>query len=91
MRACVETVVSTSTPSTRRLTHWLISTQVRADALFATAQEAYDGLKNGDERQREKFRSVWKSNKELGDLHAIEQTRLRRQHRVDGGGGAPEI
>ena len=33
-----------------------MSTQARADALFATAQEAYDGLKNGDARQREKFR-----------------------------------
>ena len=82
VRACVETVVSTPTPSTRRLldgaglrlTHWLISTQVRADALFATAQEAYDGLKSGDAKAREKLRSVWKSNNELGDLHAIEAT-----------------
>ena len=59
----------------------------RADALFATAQKAYDGLKSGDAKAREKLRSVWKSNNELGDLHAIEQTRLRRQHR----GGRPKF
>jgi len=29
---------------------------------------------------------VWKSTSELGYLHAIEQTQLRRQHHVDGVG-----